>query len=95
MSMQDTATLGHESQSCDEGRTPSPAEAAAIAAYRATLTRIRCETDGCDWGVSTPTASVSQRHYEEHLRTDPRHTNGEWIDRDGRERRGLDYVEES
>lgn len=55
---------------------------------------VRCETEGCGWAVHTGSPRASRAAYEEHLRTDPRHTGGEWIDRDGRTRRGLEILDQ-
>jgi len=52
----------------------------------------RCETEGCRWAVHTGSEDGAQVAFDKHLRTDPRHTGGEWIDRDGRLRRGLEYL---
>lgn len=62
--------------------------AVAVGAHHA----VRCDTEGCGWAVHTGSPGASQAAYGEHLRTDPRHTGGEWIDRDGRTRRGLEII---
>ncbi len=58
------------------------------------MSRIACETDGCDWAVHAEIGTAALDAYARHLSTDPRHRNGEWIDRDGRERRGLEVLPE-
>lgn len=63
------------------GITNAIAEAAQLSYSR------RCETDGCRWAVHVADEQRAQAEYDKHLRTDPRHTGGEWIDRDGSLRR--------
>lgn len=50
----------------------------------------RCEAEGCRWAVHVGSDEAAQAAYDKHRRTDARHTGGVWIDRDGRERRGLE-----
>ncbi|MFI6368690.1 hypothetical protein ACIBG0_38910 [Nocardia sp. NPDC050630] len=52
----------------------------------------RCGTEGCHWAIHAGDELKAQSEYEKHLRTDPRHTGQEWIDRDGYLRRGLTEV---
>lgn len=51
---------------------------------------VRCASEGCHYTVHAYSLERAQEDCEEHLRTDPRHTGREWIDRDERERRGLE-----
>lgn len=51
---------------------------------------VRCDYASCHYAVHTGSAERAQAAYAEHLRTDARHTGGEWIDRDGRARKGLE-----
>jgi len=53
-----------------------------------------CETAGCCWAVHTDSEDGTQAAYDKHLRTDPRHTDREWIDRKGRKRRRLEILPE-
>ncbi|WP_327139282.1 hypothetical protein [Nocardia sp. NBC_01327] len=64
--------------------------AAALAEATGSIYTVRCETAACRWAVHAGTPEKAQADYAEHLRTSPRHTGGKWIDRDGRERRGLE-----
>lgn len=50
----------------------------------------RCETHGCDYIVVAADQETVDAEYAKHLATDPRHTDSEWTDRDGRTRRGLE-----
>lgn len=54
---------------------------------------VRCQTEGCHWAMHTGDPDRAAAAYDEHLRTSARHTGGLWIDRDGRQRRGLEVVE--
>lgn len=52
--------------------------------------RCPCPAVGCDFAVyARPGGMEPGAALVDHLQTDPRHTDGEWIDRDGNERRGL------
>lgn len=54
--------------------------------------RVPCPVKGCHWATYVRSDESSAPRLAEHLRTDPRHTNGEWIDRNGNERVGLGYA---
>lgn len=69
-------------------------DAVAAAAHRNGRAWLSCPDDRCYWGISCSHYDMAEAAVLEHLRTDPRHTNEEWTDRDGRDRRGFDYLEE-
>lgn len=66
--------------------------AAAIAGSTGLIHSVPCEVEGCHFTIHAGSPEQAQVAYAEHVRTDPRHTGGEWIDRDGREWRGLELV---
>lgn len=61
------------------------------AAQQLGATRVECPAyPRCYYAVITKDSEEAEAMMTEHLATDPRHTGGEWIDRDGNTRIGLD-----
>lgn len=53
--------------------------------------RLACPDSRCRWTITTSQDKAEQA-VADHLAVDARHTGGSWVDRDGRERVGFDYV---
>lgn len=68
-------------------------EAMIVAAEATGATRLECpDYPHCRYAVTCKDRDRANDLMRDHLANSARHTGGLWIDRDGNQRRGLDYV---